>query len=104
MLRLRARGDRLHLVDDLAGELAGRRQDQRRRAAAVGLDDVDQRHPEGKGLAGAGRGLDEDVVAVEDVVDDEPLDGEGVLDTACGECAHDGFGHAEIGEGLRHIR
>ena len=27
------RGDRLQLVDDLAGQLAGRRQDQRRRAA-----------------------------------------------------------------------
>ena len=97
-------GDRLQLVDDLAGQLAGRRQDQRRRAAGVGLDEIDQRHPEGQGLARAGRGLDEDVVAGEHVFDHEPLDGEGVFDTACGECAHDWFGHAEIGEGLRrHI-
>ena len=70
------------LVDDLQGELAGRGEDQRRRAAVVGLDALDQRDAEGERLARAGRRLDEHVVAVEDILDDELLDGERRGDSA----------------------
>ena len=90
-------GDRVELVDDLAGELAGRRQDQRREAVA-GLDRVDGRDPEGERLARAGRGLDQQVVAVERVADDHLLDGEGCGDVPRCERAHHRFRDAEIGK------
>ena len=93
--------DRFDLVDDLAGQLAGRREDECRGPTGVGGDHVDQRDSEGKGLAGAGGRLDQHVVAVEDVLDDLLLDLEGGFDASLGEGFHYGFGHAEIGEGLR---
>ena len=62
-------GDVVQIVDDLQGELAGRGEDQRRGTAVVGLDALDQRDPEGEGLARAGGRLDEDVVAVEDILE-----------------------------------
>ena len=68
--------DLVELVDDLAGQLARRREDERRGAARLGRDEVDQRHAEGQGLARSGRGLGENVAAGEDVLDDEPLHGE----------------------------
>ena len=86
------------LVDDLQRELAGRGEDQRRRAAVVGLDQVDERDAEGERLARAGRRLDEDVVAVEDVVDDELLDRERRGDPALCERARNRTRDAEIGE------
>ena len=72
----------VELVDDLAGELAGRGQDQRLRARAVGLEPVDHRDAEGERLARSGRGLDQHVVAGEHVADDQALDGEGIADAA----------------------
>ena len=44
-------GDVVQLVDDLHGELARRHEDQRRRAAVAGLDQVDERGAEGERLA-----------------------------------------------------
>src|SRR5215207_9341657 len=90
------------LVDDLAGELARRREDQRLRPRAVGGDEVDHRHAEGERLARARRRLDEHVAAVEYVADDEALDGKGGSDAAGVERGGDRTGHAEIGEGRRH--
>ena len=92
--------DVVHVVDDLQRELARRGEDQRGGAAIGRLEALDDRHGEGERLARAGGRLGEDVVAGEDVRDDERLDGEGVGDAALGEhVAHD-FGHAEVGEGL----
>ena len=90
--------DGLELVDDLARQLAGRRQDEGGEIRRTGLDTVHQRDAEGEGLAGAGRRLDEQVVTGERVADDHLLDGEGLRDAACGERVHHRFGDAEIGE------
>ena len=91
-------GDRGQLVDDLACQLAGRGEDERREVLRSGLDPVDQRHAEGERLAGAGRGLDQQVVTGERVADDHLLDGEGLVDAALRKRAHDVLGYAEIGE------
>ena len=95
-------GDRLELIDDLAGQLAGRGEDERRRASRIGGDPVDERQAESERLAGARRRLDEDVAARQHVLDHEALDGERGFDAAIGECVDYGLGHAEIGEGLGH--
>ena len=87
----RGRGDRVELVDDLARQLAGRRQDEGGEAACAGLDQVDQRDAEGERLARAGRRLDEQVVAGERVADDQLLDGERLGDVAASERAHHGL-------------
>ena len=86
------------LVDDLAGELAGRGQHEAGELTAAGLDQVDHRDPEGEGLARAGRRLDEQVVAGERVADDHLLDGEGLGDAALGERVHHRVRDAEIGK------
>ena len=74
--------DPFHLVDDLARQLTCGSQDQSGRAGILGLDEIDQRHTEGQGLARAGRGLDQHVVALEDVLDDLTLDGKRGFDAA----------------------
>ena len=74
--------DRAQRVDDLAGELTRGGEHERRRAAGVGGDPVDDRHAEGERLAGPGGGLGEHVAAVEHVGDHELLDGEGGVDAA----------------------
>ena len=58
-------GDVADLLDDLAGELARRREHQRRGAGVGGLDAVDERNAERERLARAGRGLHEHVVTGE---------------------------------------
>ena len=83
---------------DLRGQLARRGEDQRGGAGPVGGDPVDERDPEGQGLARAGGGPGQDVAAVEDVRQNEGLHGEGFGDTVGGERAHDGVGHAKFGE------
>jgi hypothetical protein len=90
------------LVDDLRRELAGRREDQRGRPGAVGVEAVGHRHAEGERLARAGRRLDEDVLAVEDVRDDHGLDGERRLDAALAQGLGHRTGYAEAGERGRH--
>ena len=72
--------ERLELVDDLAGELPGRGEDEGLRPALARLDQVDERDAEGERLARAGRRLDEEVVARERIADDHLLDGERLLD------------------------
>jgi hypothetical protein len=91
-------GDWEDVVDDLLGELAGGCEDEGRLAGAVGVEPVDDRNAEGERLARPGRRLDEDVLSGEDVRDTETLNREGLGEAALGECAHDGAGHAEIGE------
>ena len=91
---------RAQLLDDLGGQLARGGEHERRRAARVGREAVDQRYAEGERLAGAGRRLGEHVAAGEHVGDDELLDREGVVHAALAQGAGDRTGHAEIGEGL----
>jgi hypothetical protein len=91
-------GERADVVDDLPGELPGRGEDEGRLAGAVRFEPVDDRHAEGERLAGAGRGLDEDVVAIENVGDRQPLNRERFGEAALGKCAHDWARHAEFGE------
>ena len=93
-------GDVPRLLDDLRRELAGGGEDERRGALGRRLEAVDERHAEGERLAGPRGGRDEDVVAGEDVGDDQALDCERLCDAALSECARNGIGHAEIGEGL----
>ena len=90
----------LELTDDLAGELAGGRQDQRSGARLAGLQALGDRDPESERLARAGGRLDEHVTACEDVGEDEPLDGERLGDPATRESGDDRARDAEIGEGL----
>ena len=92
-------GERLGLLDDLGGELAGRREHERGGAAAR-LDALDHRDRERERLARARGGLGEHVAAVEHVADDEPLDGEGLGDAALGEGRDNRARHADIGERL----
>src|SRR6185437_7026706 len=82
-------GQRFEFVDDLAGELAGRREDQRLRALVAPVDQVDERYPEGEGLARAGGGLDEEVMAGERVADDHLLDRERLADRSRRESVDD---------------
>ena len=91
-------GERAQFVDDLADQLPGRGEDEAERLIGPGGDPLDQRDPEGKGLARTGRGLDEKVVAGERVADDELLYGEGLGDVAASKRAHHLFRGAEIGK------
>jgi len=70
------------LLDDLGGQLARRREDQRRRAARLGGGALDQRQAEGQRLARSRGRADEDVVAGQGGLEHEPLDGEGGGDAA----------------------
>jgi hypothetical protein len=89
------------LLGDLARQLAGRHEDERRRAAAP-RDALDDRQREGERLARAGGRLGQDVMPVHDVADDERLDGERGGDALLGQGLDHGRGHAEVGEGLLH--
>ena len=92
------------VVVDLEAQLAGGHDDQRagdagERPRLVGDDAVQQGHAEGEGLAHAGAGLPDEVVAGQGEGQGQFLDGEGVFDAAFGERAHDLLAHAELGEG-----
>ena len=93
-------GDVARLLHDLRRQLPRGGEDERRGARVGRLDAVGERDAEGERLARPGGGRDEDVVAGQDVGDDEALDGERLGDAALGEGADDCIGHAEIGEGL----
>ena len=74
---------------DLQAQLAGRHDDQRagdagERSRLVGGDALQQRHAEGEGLAHAGAGLADEVVAGQGERQRQLLDGEGVLDAVLG--------------------
>jgi hypothetical protein len=78
-------GERPDLLDDLLGELAGRREDQRRGTALSGLDEVGDRRRERERLARARRRADEQVMPAERVAYDELLDRKRLLDALTGE-------------------
>ena len=59
---------------------------------------MQQRHAEGEGLAHAGAGLSDEVVAGQRQRQGQFLDGEGVFDAVLGQCAHDLVADAEFGE------
>ncbi|MEY9224853.1 hypothetical protein ABH974_005276 [Bradyrhizobium ottawaense] len=84
---------------DLGRELAGRLEDQRARHARPGpalLEDGEHRQHEGRGLAGAGLGDAEHVLACEDVGDRLFLNGGGGGVTGGRHCGEDFFGQSEI--------
>ena len=94
------------VVVDLQTQFAGGHHDQRPRHAVegprgVGDDALQQRYAEGEGLAHAGAGLTDEVVAGERQRQGQFLDGEGVLDAVLGQCADDLLAHAEISERCR---
>ena len=93
-------GQRARLFDDLADELTRRGEHERGGLARRRVEHVEDRRGEGDRLARARGGLGEDVVAVQDVLDDEGLDGKGGGDAAGGERSHDRLRQAELGEGL----
>ena len=98
------------VLGDLLGELAGRQDDERLRlvrveqvlvAFFVGRDDVlEHGDAEAEGLAGAGLGLADDVVAVQCGAKRQGLDREGVRDALVFEGVDDRVGDAEVREGL----
>ena len=65
----------------------------------VGGDALQQRHAEGEGLAHAGAGLADQVVAGQRERQGQFLDGEGMLDAFVGERADDFVADAEFGKG-----
>jgi hypothetical protein len=92
------------VVVDLQAELAGGHDDQGagdpgERPRLVGDETVQQRHAEREGLAHAGAGLADEIVAGQRQRQGQLLDGEGVLDATLGQCAHDLVADAELGEG-----
>ena len=90
---------------DLQAQLAGRHHDEgargtRQRPFGVAGDAVQQRHAERVGLAHAGAGLTDEVVAGQRQRQRQFLDGEGVFDAFLGERADDLVADAEHGECL----
>jgi hypothetical protein len=94
-------GQRAQLVGDLGGEFPRGREHERGRTARLGGDPVDERDPEGEGLARSGGRAHEHVTTGEHVADGEALDRERLGDARAREGVDDGAGHAEIGKG-RH--
>ena len=88
---------------DLQAQFAGGHHDERargagQRALGVGGDRLQQRHAEREGLAHAGAGLADEVVAGQRERQGQFLDGEGVFVAVLGECAHDFVADAEFGK------
>ena len=88
---------------DLQAQLAGGDDDQRARDAAqrafgVGGELLQQRHAERKGLAHAGAGLADQIVAGQGQRQGQLLDGEGMFDAGFGEGAHDFVANSELGK------
>ena len=67
-------GDLRQLLGDLDGELAGRSEDEHLRPQARGVDALGDGDTKSGGLAGAGAGLDHEVLAGDDLVVDRGLD------------------------------
>ena len=90
----------------LDAQFAGGHHDQRagdageRPRSVVGGDALQQRHAERQGLAHAGAGLTDEVVAGQRQRQRQFLDGEGVFDAVFGQCAHDFLADAEFGKGV----
>ena len=93
------------VVVDLHAQLAGGHHDERARhpvewavRGGTGGDAVQQGHTEGEGLAHAGAGLTDEVVAGQGQWQRQLLNREGALDALFGECADDLLAHTEVGE------
>ncbi len=103
-------GGLAQVLGDLLGELAGRQDDERLRlvrvekvlvALFVGRDDVlEDGDAEAEGLAGAGLGLADDIVALQRGAKRQGLDREGMRDALVFEGVDDRVGDAEVCEGL----
>ena len=91
----------LEILGDLHRQLARRLEDQRARharAAAAVVQDVDHRQDEAGGLAGAGLGDADQVLAHQDRRDGGALDGRGLAVAAVVNGAEQFVGKAEIGK------
>jgi hypothetical protein len=93
--------ERPYLLDDLADELARRREHQRGRPFVGGLDQIDEGDAERERLTRPGRRLHQHVVAGERVGYDRRLDRKGRFDASLGETTCDHRRDAEIGKGFR---
>jgi len=96
------------VVVHLDAQFAGRHHhqgawDAGQRAGGVAADAVQQRYPEGEGLAHPGAGLADQVIAGQCQRQGELLDREGVLDAVLGEGADDLVAHAQVGEAGRGV-
>ena len=97
-----ARGEHVDVFVDLHAQLARRHDDERLDAVrGVEPEALDDGDAEAEGLAGAGLGLADDVLAGKAEGDGLLLDGERVDDALCGEGLDDVLVDAEFGEG-RH--
>jgi hypothetical protein len=95
-----APGERDEHVDDLGGELACRRQDERCGPAGLAhAAALEQRESEGERLARSGRCLGGDVTAGEGLGDGGLLDRRGVGQALRVQASRQVGGHAEFGEG-----
>ncbi|TKJ19109.1 hypothetical protein A6V29_10450 [Blastococcus sp. CCUG 61487] len=90
------------VAGDLHAQLAGGDDDQRLRDAVATLgrrgDALQQRDAEAEGLAGAGAGLTDEVVAGQRQREGELLDGEGAGDAGVGQRGDDVGVHVEVAE------
>ena len=89
-------------LGDLHRELAGRDEHEHRGPRWLGRflrEALQQRQGEGGGLAGAGRGLSQEVAALEQRRDRLALDRRGLLVAQRGEGFGKGEAYAEVGEG-----
>ncbi len=99
--------DRLNRAVDLQSELTGRGEDEGARLAAhlavlatiVLHETLDERRPEGDGLAGTGLAAAENILAGENVGDGRCLDRERRLRSQLDELANDVATEAEVSEG-----
>jgi len=96
-------GERAKVRCDLGRKLAGRDENERRRASIRVRGPLDERQPEGKRLAGAGGRLCEDVESGERVREDELLHRKRLVDIERLERAHDRRADAERQERLRQV-
>ena len=99
-----ARGEHVDVFVDLHAQLARRHDDERLDAVrGVGPEPLDDGDAEAEGLAGAGLGLADDVLAGEAEGDGLLLDGERVDDALGGESLDDVLVDAEFGEGRHDV-
>ena len=94
--------DRADLFDHLRGELAGRDENKRRRAALRSADPLDERDAKSECLAGAGGRRRKDVDPAEGIRQDEVLHCKRCSHAATLERADNGCAHAERGKRFLH--
>ena len=86
------------LLRHLHRQLARRAEDQHLHRALLRVHALDRRDGEGRGLAGAGRGLPDDVAAGQDRRDDCGLDGRSLLEAQLVHGLENLIGQPELGE------